>query len=83
MSQRIQEPPEAGKTRKWFSLGASVGTNSDGPMTSGPQNCKRAIWGMSKHWYVIEAPKGKWTSRNSYVQSVSMLHTALRPASWD
>lgn len=57
MSQRTQEPPEAGKTRKWFSLGASVGTNSDSPMTSGPQNCKRANLGHVKALVCYRSPQ--------------------------
>lgn len=57
MSQRTQEPPEALKTRKWFSLGASVGTNSDGPMTSGPQNCKRANLGHVKALVCYRSPQ--------------------------
>lgn len=57
MSQRIQEPPEAGKTRKWFFLGASVGIHSDGLMASGPQNGKRANLGHVKALVCYRSPQ--------------------------
>lgn len=75
------EPKNSGPSRSWEDreVGFPLELLQDPTLMAqwllAPRTVREQIWGMSKHWYVIEAPKGKWTCRNNYVQNI---HIALR-----